>query len=268
MPGWVAFYRDLTSSDLWLAEKFTQGQAWVDLFANANHKPGYFLVHGNRINVDRGQIGWSQVTMAKRWKWSRGKVNRFIKALENDGNIVQVTGQYTTVLSICNYEKYQSIVDDDDTVRGTPDGTVAVQKQYTNNNDNNDNKIDNDPKKPKKRTKFVPPTMDQVIERFEVHWGCSRQQAVREGNKFWYFYDKKNWMAGSNKMTKWKSGVANWMSNVQAETSGSGVRDTTAPSEESPERTLAGLKKMVKQLKANNQPVHKDLIIQIKKLEG
>ena len=30
----------MLENDLWLAEKFTMGQAWVDLIGHANHKPG------------------------------------------------------------------------------------------------------------------------------------------------------------------------------------------------------------------------------------
>ncbi len=150
MAGWVVFDRDFTKSALWLQEPFTRGQAWVDLFANANHSDGYFRVNGHRVDVKRGQIGWSQLTMKDRWKWSRGKVNRFIKELEKDGNVVQETGQYTTVLTICNYNKYQNHVKHGGTVDGTTDGTVAVQLQDnerdTNNNVNNENHENNENK--------------------------------------------------------------------------------------------------------------------------
>ena len=151
MAGWVVFDRDFTKSALWLQEPFTRGQAWVDLFANANHSDSYFRVNGQRVDVKRGQIGWSQLTMKDRWKWSRGKVKRFLNELEKDGNIVQVTGQYTTVLTICNYNKYQNHVESDGTVVGTTNGTVAGQpavQRQDNERDtyNNDNKKNNEKK--------------------------------------------------------------------------------------------------------------------------
>ena len=97
MDGWVKFHRRFLDSDLWLSEPFTKGQAWVDLFSIANHKNGFIRVRGNRVEVKRGQVGWSQVRLAKRWKWSRGKVRRFLDELEDiDKKIVQQKTRITT----------------------------------------------------------------------------------------------------------------------------------------------------------------------------
>jgi len=131
MEGWVKFHRRYLSSDLWLSEPFTKGQAWVDLFSIANHKDGFIRVRGNRIEVKRGQVAWSQLKLSKRWKWSRGKVRRFLDELENiDDKIVQQKTRVTTLINILNYESYQSC--------DTTDGQQTVQqtdnRQYTNKN--------------------------------------------------------------------------------------------------------------------------------------
>jgi hypothetical protein len=131
MEGWVKFHRRYLSSDLWLSEPFTKGQAWVDLFSIANHKDGFIRVRGNRVEVKRGQVAWSQLKLSKRWKWSRGKVRRFLDELENiDEKIVQQKTRVTTLINILNYESYQS--------GDTTDGQQTVQqtdnRQYTNKN--------------------------------------------------------------------------------------------------------------------------------------
>lgn len=108
VQGWIKLHRTITQNQLWLVDPFSRGQAWVDLLLQANHSPGYFrTANGARVDVDRGQCGMSQLTMSKRWKWSRGKVKRFLKELEKDGNICLQTVQRNTVLTICNYSKYQ-----------------------------------------------------------------------------------------------------------------------------------------------------------------
>ena len=122
MSDWVKLHRALNDNPLWLLEEFTKAQAWVDLILNANWKQGSFSVRGNIIVVDRGQIAWSEITMADRWKWSKGKVRRFLSYLELSGNIVQQKSFVTTVITICNYERYQS----SDTADSTADGQQTV----------------------------------------------------------------------------------------------------------------------------------------------
>ena len=125
MAGYVRLHRDITAGDLWLLEPFTKAQAWVDLFLKANWKPGVLSVRGNIVEVDRGQIGWSELTMSSRWKWSKGKVRRFLSYLEKTGNIVQQKSTITTLITICNYELYQA----DDTTEGRQTVQQTVQQK-------------------------------------------------------------------------------------------------------------------------------------------
>jgi hypothetical protein len=136
MEGWAKIYRSLADHELWLAEPFTYGQAWVDIFLNANHAPGSFMVKRQRVSLERGQLGWSEITMTERWKWSRGKVRRFLKRLSSDGMIEQQAGHLTSVITICNYDDYQGNQKEGDTSNGTtgstadgtPDGHLTVHE--------------------------------------------------------------------------------------------------------------------------------------------
>ncbi len=140
--------RALLHSDRWLREPFTRGQAWVDLFGLANYRPGHFRVRGIRVDVDRGQLAHSQATLAKRWKWSRGKVRRYLSELENGGDIVQQNTEVTTVITIVNYDTWQSAseapTDEGDTADGqqtdsrrTSDGTHKNKKENKEKEKNN-----------------------------------------------------------------------------------------------------------------------------------
>lgn len=122
--GWVKLWRSIGDSDLWLMEPFTKAQAWIDLILHANHKPGYINIRGAMIQIDRGQIGWSELTMSKRWRWSREKVRRFLKHLSDASQIVQQTGHLTSVITICNYDKYQSNDTTDETTSRAPNKTT------------------------------------------------------------------------------------------------------------------------------------------------
>jgi hypothetical protein len=131
MKGWITLHRQIENNPLWLSEPFTKAQAWVDLILNANHADGHFFVRGIKVDVKRGQLGWSEITMAKRWRWSREKVRRFLLYLEDECQTrQQKIDKITTITTIINYSKYQ----DKTTERQQKDN-----RRDTNNNDNNDN---------------------------------------------------------------------------------------------------------------------------------
>jgi hypothetical protein len=55
--------------------------------------------------------------------------------------------------------------------------------------------------------RFTPPTLDEVRDEL-------RKQKVRhyqqQADKFWNFYEAKNWMIGKNKMKSWKAAIKTW----------------------------------------------------------
>lgn len=107
MSGWIKLHRSIVDHPLWLSEPFTWGQAWTDMLLNANFAAGSFYVRKQEVKLERGQLAWSELTMADRWKWSRGKVRRFLTELEKQGMITQHKTHLTSVVTICNYGDFQ-----------------------------------------------------------------------------------------------------------------------------------------------------------------
>ena len=108
-------------------EPFSKGQAWIDLFGNANHKEGSMSVRGNTVKVGRGQIAWSELTMAKRWRWSRNKVRRFLHGLEMEQQIEQQTiHKITSLITIKQYDEYQGY--DSETIHQKVQQTIHKQE--------------------------------------------------------------------------------------------------------------------------------------------
>ncbi len=138
MEGWIKIYRKLADSQLWLSEPFTRGQAWADLIILANHEDNYFRVRGIKVDVKRGQVGYTSASLASRWRWSKGKVLRFLNELENEMQIETQKNNATTLISILNYYEYQG--------DGTQNGTQTERRRNAdetqtdpNNNINNNN---------------------------------------------------------------------------------------------------------------------------------
>lgn len=110
--GYIKLFRCLQDNEMWCDEPFSRGQAWVDLLMIANHKDTHIRKRGIKISVSMGQVAWSERQLADRWKWSRGKVKRFLNELEDERQIEQQNGpqnlNVTSLITIVNYERYQS----------------------------------------------------------------------------------------------------------------------------------------------------------------
>ena len=134
--GYVWLHRSIQNNRYYFQERFSRIMAWIDLLLIANHSPGYIRKRGIEINLQRGQVGFSQETLADRWQWSRGKVARFLDELEADNQIsrktIQQNSRLTTLLQITNYDYYNSD-------RST-NGQQTDNKRYRNKNDKNDEK--------------------------------------------------------------------------------------------------------------------------------
>ncbi len=114
--GYVRIHRSLQKHDLWLRERFTRGQAWVDLIMLASHSD-HESTQGNRpLTVHRGQVLTSQISLAGRWKWDRETVRRFLRLLESLTMCHIETSKATdtgyTLITLLNYGPYQGDEDE------------------------------------------------------------------------------------------------------------------------------------------------------------
>jgi DNA replication protein DnaD len=132
LDGWVSLHRRIKEGWLWKDKPFTKGQAWIDLFLEANHARGTVPVGNQIVVVERGQVFWSIEDMANSWGWSRTKVSNFLKMLEIDNMIEQKRTTKYTLLTIVKYEFYQSQGQQKDI-----NETSKEHQESTNNNKNN-----------------------------------------------------------------------------------------------------------------------------------
>lgn len=213
MSGWIKLHRKVLESPYWLSEQFTRGQAWIDLLLLANREPGFVRKQGIRIDLERGDIGWSEVELSARWGWSRGKVRRFFDELEKDGMISRKNGTETDrrkfAITICKYNEYQDCKTGDDTGDRTSDGQATgqatVQEQEVKKLEKDIGEINSPEEKPKKKRKlFIPPSLE------EVKAYCIERKNSVNAEKWHDWYQSKGWKVGKNKMADWKAAVRTW----------------------------------------------------------
>ena len=151
--GWIPAYRKLFSPMHHMAgrEAVCNRFAWLDLVQMAQHRAR--KVRG--VSLARGELVVSVRYLAKRWRWSRSKVQRYIKRCVEDALIepksspisgtpngtlsgtVSGTPSGTpngTVYRIVNYERYAVFHNEGGTPSGTPSGTLSGTLSGTNTN--------------------------------------------------------------------------------------------------------------------------------------
>ena len=139
MEGWIKLHRRIVENPYYFSEPFTRSQAWIDLLIIANHREGFFFKRGIKVIVKVGEVGYDLDTLSKRWRWSRGKAERFLNELEKDNQIVRQKTNITTILSIVNYSKSQTDRKANDKPSSKADGQQTIKQTDTNKNVNNDN---------------------------------------------------------------------------------------------------------------------------------
>lgn len=105
--SWIRLHRKLMDDPLYFAEPFSKMQAWIDLLLLANFADRVTFIRGNRVTIKRGQLAYSREWFSGRWRWSRGRVERFLSMLENDRKIVQRKSHIISIVTIVNYDFYQ-----------------------------------------------------------------------------------------------------------------------------------------------------------------
>lgn len=171
--GWIKLNRGILDNEIWTFETFTRGQAWVDLLLKANHTDGFLLIRGMQVEIKRGQIGWSELKLAKTWRWSRDKVRRFLKLLESKRMIIHQKNNVTSLISIINYDLYQSNDTPNDTPNDTTEKHQTIQQTDTRQDPNKNvknNKNEKNEKNEKKQEVILPEWLPtEVWEKYRDH---------------------------------------------------------------------------------------------------
>jgi DNA replication protein DnaD len=131
MKGYVKIHRELLEHPIWTSEKFTRGQAWVDLITKANAKPGWVRKRGARIDLNRGDVGYSIKELSRQWDWSESKTRRFLKELEDDEMVTLKKTNVSCTITLVNYDMWQS--DEWQMRRGNNSSNGAQSNEQTNN---------------------------------------------------------------------------------------------------------------------------------------
>lgn len=111
--------------DHWIWEtdqEVTPGRAWLELLRRAMFKAKVTNVKGRQIALERGQLIGSHRKLGEWFNWDKNKVDRFLKKLRRAGMIETETGAGVTIITICNYDHYNPLPEDDGALTGAGAG--------------------------------------------------------------------------------------------------------------------------------------------------
>lgn len=200
--GWVKIHRQI--SDCWIwhdNEPFDKRSAWIDLLLLANRKDHKTPYKGELVLCKRGDVDRSVLWLSKRWNRSRWWVHSFLNLLEKDGMIQVNATTHRTTITIVNWAKYQDKTTTDYTADQTTDYTTNHTASRTHT------RIDKNGKKREEVCVYTPtpnPSLEE-IKAYCLERGFTHVNA----EKFWNYYDSKNWMEGGQ-IIKWKQRLAYW----------------------------------------------------------
>lgn len=160
--GYILLHRKIQDHWIWTSnDRFDDRSAWIDLLLMVNHEEKKVPFYKSFVTVKRGQKMTSQVKLAARWHWSRERVKRFLKRLENDGMIITDTARGNTLVTIVNYDNFQDGRTPNESgnksayVTTHKAGCESATESQTNNDINNDS--NNESKNEEKRRTPAPP---------------------------------------------------------------------------------------------------------------
>ena len=145
MDGWIKISRAI--ADHWIWEDAERLKWWLDLLIMAEWQPRKRLVRGRLIVVGRGQAVISLRFLQDRWakrdadgnvisKPDRHTIIKWLRLLEQENMVNRVSQHHgMTLLTICNYERYQCDMSDTNTTNNTTNNTK--HEELKNNKENN-----------------------------------------------------------------------------------------------------------------------------------
>ncbi|MHB8578982.1 MAG: hypothetical protein ACYDA4_03865 [Ignavibacteriaceae bacterium] len=218
MEGWIKLHRQVCENEFWFSERFTKAQAWIDLLLLANHKPNILYIRGNEVKTNIGELCYSEVSLAKRWKWNRRTVDKFLSMLSKREMIHSRKTFITTIISIKNYKLYQ----------GTTQQSAqqSSSRMHTNKNDKNEKNINRRKIKNLFSIENLPQNLNgqsfynnkyfYVTKDFrdELFQKLADKNLTEDSIKS-EFYKMESWLEANGAKKNYKLFIINWLSKVK-----------------------------------------------------
>lgn len=209
MEGWISLHRKFLSWEWFGKPEMVQLFIWLLLNANYADKKWQGQV------VKRGQIMTTTPKIMEALHLSERQVRTCISRLKSTGEVTVKTTNRFTIITICNYDRYQgenftsdgqndgqSVTQATDK-RRTSDGHIIISKQLNNNNNNNNISVCSNSAHTREEKE-----RDEI---FKIFFFKNFLLPAYEVERFYNHYEAQGWDRGNGQKIKNKIAAArNW----------------------------------------------------------
>lgn len=125
---WVRTSVEMLDHPILNVGPYSRRDAWLWLIAHAAWRDKRVNHKGRPLDLKRGQVLVGRAFLAETWGWGEKQVRIFLELLVADNMLEkgQSNGHFANVVTICNYDKYQSVDHDEKPVQGPEQGQSAA----------------------------------------------------------------------------------------------------------------------------------------------
>ena len=174
----------------WVFDRSEYLKAWIQMLFDATHQDYEVLVGNQLVKLKRGQFIFGRKAFSKKTGLSERSVRTLINRLKKSQMIDQQTTNKFSIISILNYDDYQTGVHQTSSKRPTSD-----QQATTNNNNNNNNNISAAP------------------ELLEVEQYFHDKNCLELAEEFFEYWSERDWKKNGKPLARWRSNAATWIRN-------------------------------------------------------
>ena len=167
--GFICISRGIVAHWIWSNPVLFQRWVWMILSANYDDREVSFCYH--RIMLHRGQLAVNLSYLSKIWHVSSQATHKFLVKLEDSGMVTRTVDDKVTVITICNYDRYQLKMGA--SVEGLVDGADNRMVDQVVNQTNKDNKIKTEIEKTSDEVLCQVPLeldMPEAVEKEYISW--------------------------------------------------------------------------------------------------
>lgn len=194
--GWIKLHRKIENS--WIWEDPEKLKAWLDILLMVNHEDREIVINGKPVVIHAGQRFTSLAKLARRWGWTRRKVERFLGTLTGTGMVTATGTRCGTLLTIENWALYQGGRDTKRDNNGDTNGDADGAQTRMNKNIKKEEVY-------RASAPFLPPTVEEVAAY------CRERNNQIDAEGFWDYYAARGWkLSKGAPMKDWKAAVRYW----------------------------------------------------------
>ena len=138
--GWISFDRKIKKHWLFTEKRtFSKFEAFTDLLLSVNHADAKILIDGKLVEVKKGQKITSLRQLSENWSWSVTKTKNYLELLQSDNIISYFSDTKKTVITMTNWELYQS----SENKKEHRKNTERTQKEHRKKSERNQKETNN-----------------------------------------------------------------------------------------------------------------------------